>query len=186
MCSSTSTRKLMMDLRCTGKSLLKLSSKIQREESEMTKPRYPNARINKNLPPNVPPNKPNLLPPSYISRGKSLFRPPQKTTTRNIIFGKCDACNGSGYDGWFKLFQCKSCNGTGRFEKTCRILRIAKCPICNGSGHEGWLKISKCKSCRGIGRVDIVECNLCNGTESDCPACHGLGEFWVSATPNRL
>ncbi|NHZ84549.1 MAG: molecular chaperone DnaJ [Planctomycetia bacterium] len=67
-------------------------------------------------------------------------------------------------------------NGT---EKTIKIKRNEICKTCDGSGAKQGTRPSQCKQCNGSGQVRQMRQSFFGQSVvvSDCPLCHGTGEF---------
>lgn len=84
-----------------------------------------------------------------------------------VYYEDCRDCDGT---GWYREnVPCRTCGGSGKFEKTCRT--------CDGNG--GWDcdycdddYCVECRACKGSG-----ECGKCKGKGSIwCPSCQGKGK----------
>lgn len=96
-------------------------------------------------------------------------------------FVDCSKCEGSGQQP--REFQCRACNGSGRFTQR-RSLREVDCRVCQGTGrfkhpfYTEW-----CHGCNGTGRgsgnkvtrIYILKCYTCRGT--------GETEVWNPVLP---
>ena len=64
-------------------------------------------------------------------------------------------------------------------EKTIKIKRDENCKTCGGSGAKSGTSPTQCKQCGGSGQVRQVRQSFFGQSVvvSDCPICHGSGEF---------
>ncbi len=104
--------------------------------------------------------------------------------------------NPGGQDGPYKekegYHKCTACGTTGICDR-CGGKKTMKCGQCNGTGKEpcgkcggdGLVDCScgdgKCWNCKGSG---TLPCDTCDGSDPNCPACHGTGRKQCNSCTN--